>query len=119
VLEELKNAGWCSISAQKSSFSPRLEILVEAGGIVIGGKGLAELLEEIEKSGSLRKAAAKMNMNYKRAWMKIKMAESKAMIPLVERKRGRRGYSLSSAGREFLEAYRSMEERLRSCGFSV
>jgi len=51
--------------------------------------------------------------------MKIKMAESKAMVPLVERKRGRRGYSLSSAGREFLEAYRSMEERLRSYGFSV
>ncbi|MGB9784377.1 MAG: winged helix-turn-helix domain-containing protein [Fervidicoccaceae archaeon] len=105
------------ISENRNLFDARIEILIASKGIVVGGKGLAELLREIEESGSLRSAAKKMGMNYKRAWLKIKMAEAKAMVPLVERRRGRGGYVLSDEGKEFLRVYEEVESKLKDCGF--
>ncbi|MEM0021252.1 MAG: LysR family transcriptional regulator [Fervidicoccaceae archaeon] len=83
---------------------------------MIGGRGLAELLRAVEESGSLRRASAKIGMNYKRAWLKLRTAEAKAMVQLVERRRGRGGYKLSKEGKEFLRVYTEAERKLRGCG---
>jgi len=98
-------------------FSVRVEILITSGGIVLGGKGIAELLKAIEETGSLRRASERLGMNYKRAWMKLKLAEAKAMTPLVERRRGRSGYRLTGQGKEIVHLYYEAEKKLVSCGF--
>lgn len=103
------------ISHELPIFDVKVEILVTSKGIIIGGKGLAELLRQIEESGSLRSAAHKIGMNYKRAWMKIKMAEAKAMVPLVEKRRGRKGYKLTKEGQELLQIYEEAEKKLKEC----
>ena len=49
-------------------------IVDEAGNIIIG-KGRAEILENIERTGSINQAAKVMKMSYKGVWSKIKATE--------------------------------------------
>jgi molybdate transport system regulatory protein len=43
---------------------------------IIMGEGRKEILETIEKTGSINKTAKQMKMSYKGVWSKIKVTES-------------------------------------------
>ena len=79
------------------------------------GPGMAELAENITKTGSLRAAAAEMGMAYSKAWKLLRIAESSLGFKLLCAKTGGRGGGgmvLTPDGTAFLEAYRAMEREL-------
>ena len=76
------------------------------------GEGPCRLLKLVEETGSLRCAAASMEMAYSKALKLVKRAEAALGYPLTERSAGGRdggGSTLTAEGRAFLgqyEAYR-------------
>jgi len=61
---------------------------LECGGKKYFGPGPMELLERIENTGSINKAAKQMGMSYKKAWEIINRLNASAANPLVETQAG-------------------------------
>lgn len=97
----------------KASIRPRLRIV--AGKNIAFGPGKADLLEALEKTGSITRAAAQMGMSYMRAWTLIRTMNQSFHKPLVAAERGGMrgggGASLTGTGREILTLYRRMENK--------
>lgn len=79
------------------------------------GPGRADLMELIDRTGSISEAARRMGMSYKRAWGLVQALNDGFGGPLIETSRGgkEQGASLTTAGREVLERYRGMQEATR------
>lgn len=78
------------------------------------GRGKADLLAQIERSGSIAEAAKKMDMSYMRAWTLIKTMNQCFKEPVVSVERGGSkggGAMLTNTGKAALALYRTMEER--------
>ncbi len=84
-------------------------IVDEAGNIVIG-KGRAEILENIEKTGSINQAARIMKMSYKGVWSKIKATEKHLNQKIVHADR-KEGSRLTSQGKQLLKQYKQLEKK--------
>jgi molybdate transport system regulatory protein len=79
------------------------------------GDGRARLLELIDERGSLRQAAAELEMSYRNAWGYLQGLEKAAGFKLVARAPDgtlRSGMRLTSNGREFLASYRKFQRSL-------
>lgn len=88
---------------------PKLRVWVTFGDDLKFGDGRAHLLELIERHGSLRKAAAEIEMSYRNAWGYLRDLEKAAGFKFVERVPGggpESGMRLTRAGRRFLDRYR-------------
>jgi molybdate transport system regulatory protein len=76
------------------------------------GPGKADLLERIERTGSISAAARELEMSYSRAWGLVEAMNAAFKQPLVESaiggKRGG-GASVTEAGRQVLALYRKLE----------
>jgi molybdate transport system regulatory protein len=76
------------------------------------GPGRADLLEELDRSGSISAAARNMNMSYRRAWQLIDAMNASFPEPLVVTavggKRGG-GAQVTELGRSVLARFRGME----------
>lgn len=84
--------------------------LVKAGKLF--GPGIAQLLEGVDKLGSLRRSAAHMQMSYNKAWSVIHDCEEQLGFPLLERRiggTGGGGAALTEKGRELLCRYRAFD----------
>ena len=78
----------------------------------IFGPGIAELLERVEQTHSLRKATLEMGMAYSKAWRIVKTAENALGFPLLDSTIGGKGggsATLTARGKRFLVAYRRFE----------
>ncbi|MBR0508306.1 MAG: LysR family transcriptional regulator [Clostridia bacterium] len=78
----------------------------------IFGPGIAELMERVDRTHSLRKATIEMGMAYSKAWRIVKTAENALGFPLLESSVGGKGGGkavLTERGRRFLDAYRRFE----------
>ncbi|MGY6411999.1 MAG: winged helix-turn-helix domain-containing protein [Alkalilacustris sp.] len=85
------------------------------------GPGKAELLERIDRCGSIAAAGREMGMSYKRAWELVGTLNAMFRAPLVERTRGGPGGGgavLTDAGREVLALYRTLERQAAEAGAS-
>jgi molybdate transport system regulatory protein len=84
--------------------------IVDDKNRIIMGEGRKEILETIEKTGSINQTAKIMRMSYKGAWSKIKATEKylKSRIVHTDRKEGTR---LTKEGRELLEKYTLLKEK--------
>ncbi len=93
---------------------PRLRIM--QGAVVILGPGKADLLDAIRRHGSLRDAAAELEMSYMRAWNLVRIMNAGFRQPLVTLRRGgtiHGSAELSETGRAVLRLYRAMESDSR------
>lgn len=80
------------------------------------GPGIAALLRNVEKMGSLQKAAESMGMAYSKAWKMIRETERLLNFQLTYRVIGGEnggGSNLTPQGRLFLERYEAFEENVR------
>ena len=84
-------------------------IVDEAGNIIIG-KGRAEILENIEKTGSINQAARIMKMSYKGVWSKIKATEKHLNQKIVHADR-KEGSRLTPQGKKLLGQYKQLEKK--------
>ncbi len=78
------------------------------------GPGKADLLDAVERTGSIRAAAEDLGMSYMRAWTLIRTMNATFRSPLVEKERGgpaKGGAHLTPRGRKVLELYRKMEKK--------
>ena len=87
--------------------------IVDEDNHIIIGEGRAEILQNIEMTGSINQTAKVMRMSYKAVWSKIKATEKhmNATIVHTDRKEGSR---LSMEGKDLLEKYRLLKKKCLS-----
>jgi len=90
----------------------KLKIMFFCGQHTAIGPGKADLLEAIERAGSITAAARDMGMSYRRAWTLVATMNRAWTKPLVETAMGgggRGGASLTDFGKHLLTEYRVLE----------
>ena len=103
----------------------RYDMWLDNDGKVFG-KACLRLLEAVDRTGSLRKAAAEVNLSYCTAFNMLKESEERLGFALIERRIGGPsggGSSLTSEARELMARYmlftREMSAIIRRMGDSV
>ncbi len=95
------------------AIQPRIRVTV--GNEVPLGPGKAELLEWVEETGSITRAAHQMGMSYMRAWTLIRTMNKCFKEPLVIATKGGSkgggGAILSETGRRALALYQDMNRK--------
>jgi molybdate transport system regulatory protein len=75
--------------------------------------GKAELMELIRETGSIRQAAVRMDMSYRRGWLLVDELNRMFKQSVVETKHGGNsggGAALTAFGEELLKRFRAMEQ---------
>lgn len=86
------------------------KIWLEHEGKVFG-QGPARLLDGVERTGSLRKAASELGMSYNKAWLILHAAEQRLGFALLDRSVGGThggGSRLTPRGQDLLNRYRAL-----------
>ncbi len=87
-------------------------IWFEECGETIYGPGRHELLSLIEESNSLNAAAKRLKISYRSAWGKIRNAEQRLGIRLVEINPGERKMHLTKEARMLLKIFNDMKAEI-------
>jgi molybdate transport system regulatory protein len=90
----------------------RLTIRIDFDGGEAFGPGKARLLELIEEQGSIRGAAAAMNMSYRHAWLLLQAGEDTFGAPVISTATGGAkggGAKLTELGKTIVARYRAIE----------
>lgn len=93
----------------------KLKIMLFCGEVTAIGPGKAELLEAIEREGSISAAGRAMGMSYRRAWTLVDTMNRCWTEPVVQTAVGggaKGGAKLTAFGVRLLGAYRELEGRL-------
>lgn len=90
-------------------------IWIEADDNVLLGEGRVRLLNEIDKTGSLSKAAKSLKISYKKAWTLIDAVNKSAKKPVTTTSiggKGGGGAALTPYGKKLISVF---EEINKSC----
>ena len=93
----------------------KLKAQIYCGEELAMGPGKADLLEAIDREGSISAAGRVLGMSYRRSWMLVDSMNRCWKDRLVETTAGGgsgRGARLTDTGRAVLGAYRELEARL-------
>ncbi len=82
--------------------------IVDEDNNTIIGKGKMEMLESIEKTGSINQAAKQMGISYKTIWSRIKATEKHLNASIVHADR-KLGTQLTAEGRELVRKYKQLK----------
>jgi molybdate transport system regulatory protein len=102
------------ILKKNKEFVVKGSIWMECNGERFFGPGPAELLERINKTGSINQAAKQMQMSYKKAWEIINMLNTQAVQPLVVTQTGGSsggGSMITDEAKAVMARYRELRER--------
>lgn len=88
------------------------KIWFEAHGLTIFGPGRNTFFKQIDECRSLNSAAKKLNVSYRLAWGKIKVAEERLGIHLVEVNPGENKMHLTKGARELLAIFDDLEKEI-------
>ena len=100
--------------ATKEKLNCLARIRVLSGDQIALGPGKVALLEEIERSGSISKAARKLGLSYRRAWTLVNTMNKSFESYLVKGSAGGKkggGACLTPLGAKMAKAYRAMETK--------
>jgi molybdate transport system regulatory protein len=78
------------------------------------GPGPVELLERIASTGSIRMAAAEMNMSYKKAWALVNALNAQTSAPVVIAQTGGRkggGSTITAEALELIKYHKLLRQR--------
>ncbi len=87
--------------------------IVDEHDNIIIGHGRAEILKNIEQTGSINQTAKVMKMSYKAVWSKIKATEKHLDTRIVHTDR-KEGSRLSKEGKELLAKYSYLKKECMS-----
>lgn len=91
----------------------KLKAQVIVDDAIAFGPGKADLLEAIDREGSISAAGRSLGMSYRRTWLLVDTMNRHWREPLVETVVGARaGARLSAAGRAVLADYRALDRAL-------
>ena len=107
-----------SLPSSKKVTGPSVRFRVDFGPDAAIGPGKIALLEQIERAGSLSKAARDNGMSYRRAWQLLESLNSSFAAPVAVTRMG--GYggggatTLTPLGKELIRRYRAFESKIQA-----
>lgn len=107
-----------SILKKESNYKVTGSLWIECNGERFFGPGRVELLERIEETGSINKAAKQMGMSYKKAWEMINALNSQTAKPFVITQTGGEkggGSVITTEAKQFIAYHQEL--RLRFLDF--
>ena len=96
-------------SVNKNQDGIKIKVYIE-GHII--GVGKMDLFHLVFQKGSIRAAAKSMGMSEKKAYFLLKTLEDIFPNPILEKKGGNSGIILTPFGKELLEKYLKLNEKL-------
>ena len=93
------------------------KILIEKDGQFVFGPGRVLILQAVEQTGSLKKAAEKLNMSYRRAWSYIHTAEERLGKQLLIKERGGKdggGAFLTDYAKDLIKKFNRLEKEVKN-----
>jgi molybdate transport system regulatory protein len=93
----------------------RLRCWIDVDGAKFFGPGRLELLQEIERSGSISSAAKAMGMSYKKAWAMVEEMNARGSRPYVVTQKGGTkggGTQITETGKRVMKAYAELVMKL-------
>uniref|UniRef100_A0A832A8L1 LysR family transcriptional regulator n=1 Tax=Desulfacinum infernum TaxID=35837 RepID=A0A832A8L1_9BACT len=91
-------------------------------GELIFGAGRLRILEAVERSGSIVRAAKELGMSYSAVWGKIHATEQRLGRPILEKKIGGPkggGSALTPFAKQLLERFRTLEDRTQQAAEEI
>jgi len=79
------------LEGEDMAYDLKAKIWLEKGNNKVFGDGPWDILKRVEKTGSLRQAAAEIRMSYSPSWRLIKMIERNLGYPVLQKKVGGSG----------------------------
>jgi molybdate transport system regulatory protein len=99
-----------------SDFSVQVKIWLEKNGKSFLGPGRIEILEAIEKTGSLTGATEECNISFRKAWKLISEINEQLEQPVVKSERGGKGgggkSALTDYGKKLIQQYKYIQEKI-------
>nr|WP_292960291.1 MULTISPECIES: winged helix-turn-helix domain-containing protein [unclassified Allomuricauda] len=95
----------------------KIRCWIDIDGKKFFGPGRAQLLQFIDKNGSISKAAKEMGMSYRKAWAMVEDMNQRGQQPYVELHKGGTkggGAELTKTGKEVLSTFLKMNEEITS-----
>lgn len=92
----------------------RYKIWIEKDSEKVFGDGPLDILHRVERTGSLRQAAAEINMSYSQAWNLMKNLEKRLGFKLLKRKVGGEsggGSQLTEKARDLMMRFEMFRKR--------
>lgn len=92
----------------------RYKIWLETEGGKVFGNGPLDILHRVERTGSLRQAAAEINMSYSQAWNLMRDLEKRLGFKLLKRKVGGEsggGSQLTEKARDLMMRFEMFRKR--------
>ncbi len=93
---------------------PQIRIRIPFGDDYAIGPGKADLLEAIQRTGSISAAGRELKMSYRRAWLLVDTMNRCFQQPLVETSTGGAsggGALVTELGRDVLRRFRTIEHK--------
>lgn len=105
-----------SLLSKKFIYKVTGSLWIECSGERFFGPGRVELLQKIEETGSINKAAKQMQMSYKKAWDMVNQLNTQASGPLVITRSGGEkggGSVITSQAKELIMYHHQLRQRFR------
>ncbi len=99
----------------KLAITPRAKVWLEVDGTYVFGLGICRILEAIEETGSIKKAATSVGKSYRHVWARIKEVEQTLGISLVATTVGgsdARRSTLTEPAKQLTVLYRDLREQV-------
>jgi len=97
------------------AFTPRVKVWLEIDGGYAFGLGIAEILRAVDRTGSMKQAAADLGKSYRYVWGRVQQAQRALGRPLVEARvggRGTRRSSLTPEAARLVDAFLALRGRM-------
>lgn len=101
----------------RKTTTPGVKLWVSFDNKGVFGRGRWQLLDAIQKTGSLQAAADTLGVSYRKAWGDLRKTERALGVPLLKRHRGGPGggeCSLTEEGRRWWQEYARFEHEVES-----
>ena len=98
-----------------ASLVPRVKVWLEVGGRYAVGLGISEILQAVDRTGSIKQAANEVGKSYRHVWERVKEAEAALGIGLVETRIGgkdTRRSCLTADARRLVAAFLTFRRRM-------
>jgi molybdate transport repressor ModE-like protein len=100
---------------RQATFTPRVKVWLEVSGRYAFGLGISEILQAVDRAGSIKAAASQVGKSYRHVWDRIKEAEGALGRTLVETQvggRGSRRSTLTAEARRLVTTFLDLRNRL-------
>lgn len=92
----------------------RVHLWLETDRGMFFGLGRVQLLQLVDRLGSLNQAAKAVGMSYRAAWGRIKKSEELLGEPLLAQASGRKGYELTPLARELMRDFMAWHDEVEA-----